>query len=32
MEAREVAILAALGVADPYVARGEAETRAAPSR
>jgi probable rRNA maturation factor len=32
MEAREVAILAALGVADPYAARGEAETRAAPSR
>ena len=26
------AILAALGVADPYAARGEAETRAAPSR
>ena len=32
MEAREVAILAALGVADPYAARGEAETRVAPSR
>jgi len=34
MEAREVAILAALGVGDPYVARGKSRTRATqhPSR
>ena len=34
MEAREVAILAALGVGDPYVARGKSQTRAMqhPSR
>jgi probable rRNA maturation factor len=32
METREVAILAALGVADPYAARAKSETQAAPPR